>query len=101
MYENQIISYDGILAQFQVCQLFNYQVIQVYVLVYVCVYIWSFYIQDTRTGTFTLIHCLLSLFIRITIIFTIISIITVTIVKYIVITFQFFITLTTHILSIY
>ena len=51
---------------------------------------------------FTLKYCylLLSLFISITIIFTIISIITVTIVKYIVITFQFFTTLTTYILAI-
>ena len=45
-------------------------------------------------------YLLLSLFIRITIIFIIISIITVTIVKYIVITFQFFTTLTTYILAI-
>ena len=51
---------------------------------------------------FTLKYCylLLSLFISITIIFTIISIITVTIIKYIVITFQFFTTLTTYILAI-
>ena len=50
----------------------------------------------------TLKYCylLLSLFISITIIFTIISIITVTIIKYIVITFQFFTTLTTYILAI-
>ena len=51
---------------------------------------------------FTLKYCylLLSLSISITIIFTIISIITVTIVKYIVITLQFFTTLTTYILAI-
>ena len=52
---------------------------------------------------FTLKYCylLLSLFITITIIFTIISIITITIIKYIVITFQFFITITTYILTFY
>ena len=51
---------------------------------------------------FTLKYCylLLSLFISITIIFTIISIITVTIINYIVINFQFFTTSTTYILSI-
>ena len=50
---------------------------------------------------FTLKNCyLLSLFVSISIIFTIISIITVTIIKYIVITFQFFTTLTTYILAI-
>ena len=32
--------------------------VKFFVLVYVCVYIWSFYIWDTRTGTFTLIKCL-------------------------------------------
>ena len=45
-------------------------------------------------------YYLLSLFISITIIFTIISIIAVTIINYIVINFQFFTTLTTYILSI-
>ena len=51
---------------------------------------------------FTLKYCylLLSLFINITIISIIISIITVTIAKYIAITFQFFTTLTTYILAI-
>ena len=51
---------------------------------------------------FTLKYCylLLSLFISITIIFIIISIITGTVVKYIVITFQFFTTLTTYLLVI-
>ena len=58
IYENQTTSYDGVLAQFYFCQLFNYQLFQVYVLVFVCVYNWQFEIQDTRTGTFTLIHCL-------------------------------------------
>ena len=52
---------------------------------------------------FTLKYCylLLSLFISITIISIVISIIAVTIAKYIVITFQFFTTLTTYILTIY
>ena len=51
---------------------------------------------------FTLKYCylLLSLIISITIIFIIIPVITVTIIKYIVITFQFFTTLTTYILAI-
>ena len=73
------------MALFQFYQLFNYQFIQIFVRIYLCVYIWSFYIKDTRTGTFTLIQCsfffflyleiLLSLFISITILFNIISII--------------------------
>ena len=46
-------------------------------------------------------YLLLSLFISITIVFTIISIIAATIIKYIVITFQFFNTLITYILTIY
>ena len=51
---------------------------------------------------FTLKYCylLLSLFISITIIFTIISFIIVTIIKYIVMTFQFFTTLTTYFVAI-
>ena len=52
--------------------------------------------------SFTLKYCysLLSLFIIITIIFIIIPIITITIIKYIVITFQFLTILTTYILAI-
>ena len=52
---------------------------------------------------FTLKYCylLLSLFISINIIFTIISIITVTIIKYIVITSHFFTSLTPYILTIH
>ena len=36
----------------------NYLIISLCVLVYVCVYVWSFHIKDTRTGTYTLIQCL-------------------------------------------
>ena len=39
IYENHTINYEGIFAQFQFYQLFNYQFIRVCVLVYVCVYI--------------------------------------------------------------
>ena len=37
IYESQTNNYEGILAQFQFYQLFNYQFVKVYVLVYVCI----------------------------------------------------------------
>ena len=51
--DNQLwMNFDSVLV-------FNYQFIQVCVLVYMCVHIWSFGIQDTGKGTFALIQYLI------------------------------------------
>ena len=81
IYESQTFNYEGILAQFQFYQLFNYQFIQVCVFQIFAQALLLRFIVCFITQKYC--YLLLSLLIIITIIFTIIYIITVLIVKYI------------------
>ena len=116
VYESQTFNCEGtyfdILVQFQFYQLLNYQFFQICVSVYVyaCVSIFGcFKFNVLRQGAFTFIQCfftqkycflLPSLFISITIIFIINTIITIIIIKYFIHQFSLLISNLISILSL-